>query len=226
MAPEPAGQTATGSLQAKRVFELAAICLIAGLAIGYVCAGSSSAASPRHVVQATAVTQSPEGAAGRTHPVSLADMKEVADRQAAPLLRQLNNNPANTSVLAQLGAIYHVAHQYSEAAAWYQRAVQSDPRNGTLRTKLATSLYRQGDVDGALTQLNEALKIEPSDPNALFNLGMIRLQGKADGRGAVAAWRQLLKTNPQLGQDRRASVEKLIADVTVNLNEQGRSAGQ
>jgi len=225
MAPEAAtGPAAGSSLQPKRVFELGAICLIAGLAIGYVCA-ASSAASSTHTVEAV-TARPPASAAGIAHPVSLADMKQMADQQAAPLLRQLNSSPGNTAVLVQLGAIYHVAHQYGEAAAWYQRAVQSDPRNAGLRTKLATSLYRQGDVDGALAQLNEALKTDPRDANALFNLGMIRLQGKADARGAVAAWRQLLKTNPQLSPDRKASVEKLIADVTGSLNEQGRSRGQ
>lgn len=222
MASEVAREPAAGSpLQPKRVFELGAICLIAGLAIGYVCAGSSSTASAAHIVE-----RASSPAPGTAHPVSLADLKEMADKQAAPLIHKLSSDPNNTAVLAQIGATYHVAHQYSEAAAWYQRAVQSDPRNANLRTKLAISVYREGDVDGALAQLSQALKIEPKDANALFNVGMIRLQGKADGRGAVTAWRQLLKTNPQLSPDRRASVEKLIADVTVSLNEQGRSAGQ
>lgn len=222
MAPEAATEPAAGSsLQPKRVFELGAICLIAGLAIGYVCAGSGSTASAAHIEERAA---SP--VPGMAHPVSLADLKQMADKQAAPLIHKLSSDPNDTAVLAQIGATYHVAHQYSEAAAWYQRAVQSDPRNVNLRTKLAISLYRQGDVDGALAQLSQALKIEPKDANALFNLGMIRLQGKADGRGAVTAWRQLLKTNPQLSADRRASVEKLIADVTVNLDEQGRSTAR
>lgn len=226
MAPEGSRESAAGSpLQPKRVFELGAICLMAGLAIGYVCAGSSSAASAAHTVKR--VTPQVSGKpAGMAHPVTLADMKAMADQQAAPLIRKLSSNPSDTAVLAQIGATYHVAHQYTEAAVWYQRAVQSDPRNVSLRTKLAASLYRQGDVDGALAQLNEALKVDPKDANTLFNLGMIRLQGKADGRGAIAAWRQLLKTNPQLSPDRRASVEKLIADVTTSLNEQGRSAGR
>ena len=226
MAPEGSRESAAGSsLQPKRVLELGAICLLAGLAIGYVCAGSSSTASAAHTIE-RAAPQPPGNPAGTAHPVSLADMKEMADKQAAPLLRKLKSNPNDTAVLAQIGATYHVAHQYSEAAAWYQRAVQSDPGNVNLRTKLAISLYRQGDVDGALAQLNEALKADPKDANALFNVGMIRLQGKADGRGAIAAWRQLLKTNPQLSPDRRGSVEKLIADVTVSLNEQGRSTAR
>lgn len=224
MAPQVAtGPEATSTVQPKRVFELAAICLFAGLAIGYVCAGSGAEAAPAHAVETTAA-QLRGSPAGVGHPVSLADMKQMADQQAAPLLRQLNSNGGSASVLAQLGAIYHVAHQYSEAAAWYQRAVQSDPGNPGLRTKLAISLYREGDADGALAQLNDALKIDPKDANALFNLGMIRLQGKGDGRGAVAAWRQLLRTNPELSAERRTAVEKLIADVTLNLNEQGRKA--
>ncbi|HKR28310.1 MAG TPA: tetratricopeptide repeat protein, partial [Acidobacteriaceae bacterium] len=170
MAPVAARESAAGSpLQPKRVFELGAICLIAGLAIGYVCAGSSSTASAAHTEDRVVTPMSASPTSG-AHPVTLADMKEMADKQAAPLIHKLSSEPNDTATLGQIGAIYHVAHQYSEAAAWYQRAVQSDPRNVNLRTKLATSLYRQGDVDGALAQLNEALKIDPKDANALFNL--------------------------------------------------------
>jgi cytochrome c-type biogenesis protein CcmH/NrfG len=42
---------------------------------------------------------------------------------------------------------------------------------------------------------------------------MIKLQGKKDSKGALAAWQLLLKSNPQLGADRKAMVQKLIADV-------------
>lgn len=226
MEPEPATQAAArSSLHPRHVFVLGAICLVAGLAIGYVCVGSSTRADPSRAA-ATVASRTSVSRTGSAHPVTLADMKQMADRQAEPLLRKLNGDPHNTAVLAGVGAIYHVAHQYSEAAVWYERAVQSDPGNAELRTKLATSLYRQGDVNGALTQLNEALKINPADANALFNLGMIRLEGKGDGRGAVAEWRQLLKTNPQLSTDRRVSVEKLIAEVTANLDQQARSVRQ
>jgi cytochrome c-type biogenesis protein CcmH/NrfG len=42
---------------------------------------------------------------------------------------------------------------------------------------------------------------------------MIKWQGKQDGKGALVAWRELLKSNPQLSADRKAAVQKLIADV-------------
>ena len=151
---------------------------------------------------------------------SLEEMKRMAGKQAAPLLEKLKSDPNNSAVLIQLGAIYHTTHQFREAASYYGKAVQVDPRNVDLRTKLASSLYRNGDADGAIAQLNLALSYDPKDANALFDLGMIRLQGKRDGKGALAAWQQLLKLNPQLSADRKATVLKLIAGVETTVGDQ------
>jgi cytochrome c-type biogenesis protein CcmH/NrfG len=90
---------------------------------------------------------------------------------------------------------------------------------------LATSLYRAGDVDGAIAQLNEALRYEPKDANSLFDLGMIRLQAKGDGKGALAAWQRLLKSNPQLDADRKAAVQKLMADVLTTMGDRHQAEG-
>src|SRR5580698_4486390 len=101
-----------------------------------------------------------------------------------------------------------------------KQAAPLDPKNSALRTKFAISLYRDGDSDGAIVQLNQALQIGPKDANALFNLGMIRLQGKHDPKGALAAWQKLLKSNPDLTPDRKAEVQKLIAQVLTMLGDQ------
>ena len=151
---------------------------------------------------------------------SLEEMKQMADTQASPLIEKLKSDPNDSAALAQAGAIYHSTHQFKEAAVYYGRAVQIDPGNVALRTKLAASLYRSGDTDGAIAQLNLALNYDPKDANSLFDLGMIRLQGKQDGKGALAAWQQLLKSNPQLSADRKATVEKLMADVMTTLGDQ------
>jgi len=138
----------------------------------------------------------------------------------AGLLEKLKNDPNNTGLLDQVGAVYHATHQFKEAAAYYDKAVQIDPKNVALRTKLAISLYRSGDVDGAIAQLNRSLSYDPKDANSLFDLGMIKLQGKQDSKGALAAWQQLLKTNPQLSADRKATVQKLMASVQTAAGDQ------
>jgi hypothetical protein len=156
------------------------------------------------------------GGAGRMP--SMAEMKQMADKQAAPLLVKLKSNPNDTALLVQVAAVYHTTYQFKEAAAYYSKAVQLDPKNVATRTKLASSLYRAGDADGAMAQLNQALTYDPKDANALFDLGMIRVQAKHDARGALVAWQQLLRANPQLSPDRKEAVEKLIAAVQASLN--------
>lgn len=208
--------TATGLLKATQVYAMASVCLVAGLAIGYLMR-SSQLALPLVRPAAHAV---PAGASAGQHHGSLEEIKKVADRQAAPLLEKLKSNPNDNALLVQVGAIYHTSHRFKEAADYYSKALETDPKNVATRTRLASSLYRSGDIDGAITQLNQALTYEPKDANALFDLGMIKLQGKGDDKGAIAAWQRLLKTNPQLTPDRKATVMKLMADAMTMRNDQ------
>jgi cytochrome c-type biogenesis protein CcmH/NrfG len=197
-------------LQARHVYLMATICLVAGLAIGYVVKGLRM---PPPAVQAHAVMPHPPISGRRP---SLEEMKAIADKQTAPMMAKLEKDPGNTDLLVQVGAIYHSAHQFKQAAAYYDRAVASKPADVSIRSKLAASLFRMGDPDNAINQLNQALTYDPKDANTLFNLGLIEWQGKMDGKSALAAWQKLLKTNPQLEPARKATVEKMIAEVNAH----------
>jgi len=171
---------------------------------------------------AKAGTISSGGAAvGRRMP-TIEEMRHMADKEAAPLQEKLKSDPKNSEVLMQVGAIYFTTHQFKDAASYYAKAVEVEPGNVAFRTKLAIGLYNGGDADGAIAQLNRALSYDPKNANVLFDLGMIRFRGKQDSQGAVVAWKQLLKSNPQLSADRRATVEKLIADaMTLQSDQRG-----
>ena len=205
-------------VSARHAGLVAAVCVALGLGIGYLSRGLEHAASPS-VSAAAAVPPA--------HPrmPTLEDMKRMADKQAAPLLEKLKSSPRDSALLMKVGAIYHGSHQFKEAAGYYAQAVKADPKNLPLRNRLASSLYRSGDVDGAIEQLKEALSYDSKDANSLFNLGMIQLQGKGNGKGALAAWQHLLKSNPQLSADRRAEVQKLMADVLTNVSQMQPAEG-
>ena len=247
MANQPTtASTESPYLPATQVYGMAAVCLVVGLAIGYVLRGSQSPVSPMHRAANAGAPSAPGGAmggrqmagkqaqppasAGAPSPApgatgggrmpSMEEMKQMADEQAAPLREKLKSDPNNSALLMQAGAIYYAAHQFREASTYYGKAVQIDPGNVAFRIKLATSLYSSGNADGAIAQLNQALSYDPKDANALFDLGLIRLRGKQDGKGALAAWQLLLKSNPQLSADRKATVEKLMADVLTTLGDQ------
>jgi cytochrome c-type biogenesis protein CcmH/NrfG len=209
MPNETAAETTAVNWTAKQVYAMAVVCLIVGLAIGYLFRGSQSTVPARPVP----VAQSAPAASKGGHMPSLEEMKQMADKKAGPLLEKLKTDPNNSGMLIQVGNIYKMTHQFKEAATYYDKALQVDPKNVAIRTEMASCMYYQGDVDGALSQLQQSLKYDPKDANSLFNLGMIRWQGKKDSQGALAAWRQLLKSNPQLSADRKAAVQKLMADV-------------
>jgi len=193
---------------ARQVYIVATICLLIGLAVGYLLRGSQSpnAAS----VSAPAPAPTPH-AQGQQMP-SMEQMKQMGDKAAEPLLARLKTDPNNADLLAQIGNVYKSTHQFKDAAGYYESSLKINPDNVPIRTTLASCLYYSGDPDGALSQLQQSLQHDPNDANSLFNLGVIRWQAKKDSRGAVAAWQQLLNANPKLEEAKRAQVEKMIAD--------------
>jgi cytochrome c-type biogenesis protein CcmH/NrfG len=202
------GKSGWSSVQ---VYVMGAICLALGLALGYLFRGS----------QAQSATASVSSQSGQAAPAgmpqqmpTLDQMKQMADKKAEPLLAQLKNDPKNVDLLKQVARIYEATHQFSEAARYYGKILDINPKDVATRTQMATCLYYNGDVEGALSQLQQGLQDDPKDPNSLFNLGMIRWKGKNDSKGALQAWNQLLKSNPQLESNKKAQVEKLIAEVS------------
>ncbi|MGB8007454.1 MAG: tetratricopeptide repeat protein [Terriglobales bacterium] len=204
--------TGASTWQVKQVYAMAAISLVVGLAIGYLFRGSQSPTLPQPVAAVTQPSSIAPDAMGGQMP-NLDQMKQMAENKAAPLLEKLKSDPNNAGILTKVGDLYLSTHQFKEAASYYDRALRVDPKNVAVRTQMASCLFYDGDVDGAISQLQQSLSYDPKDANSLFNLGMIKLQGKKDTKGAVAAWTLLLNSNPQLSPDRKAKVQKLIADV-------------
>jgi cytochrome c-type biogenesis protein CcmH/NrfG len=195
---------------ANRVYLAAAVCLFAGLLVGYFLVGSHAGQPSSPHTSATAGAATAATYAGGHPKLTLEQMKQMADIQASSLIEKSKAEPKNSALLLQIAGIYQASHQFKDAAIYLEKALMIDPKNVPARTELASCLYYSDDVDGSLAQLNQALKYNPKDTNALFNLGMIKYRGKKDAAGAVAAWQQLLKASPNL--DRKPIVEQLIAE--------------
>jgi cytochrome c-type biogenesis protein CcmH/NrfG len=205
----PSTSNKTGLL-AQQVYGLTAICLCVGLVIGYFLLGTIGGPKASRNPSVGNSSPAPASMAGGHPKLTLEQMKQMADVQASTLIEKSKSDPKNVSLLLQIAGIYQASHQFKEAAGYFEQALKIEPKNVTAHTDLASCLYYSGDVDGALKQLNEALKYNQKDANSLFNLGMIKYRGKNDAAGAIAAWQQLLKTNPNL--ERKSMVEGMIAE--------------
>ena len=204
------------SWSAMQVYVMGAICLMLGLALGYLFRGSQTQPGTG---SAPSQTAPPMQAGVPQQMPSLDKMRQMADTKAAPLLDQLKTDPNNADLLKQVAKIYLATHQFKEAANYYGKVVEINPKDVATRTQMASCLYYSGDVDGAINQLQKSLEYDPKDANSLFNLGMIKWEGRQDAKGALEAWRLLLKTNPELSPERKAKVQRMMADV----EQQGKS---
>lgn len=198
--------TTSGSWNSVQAYSVAVLCLLVGIAAGWFIRGSQSPATA--TAAASATTQAP-AAMGESAQPTPEQMKKMADTQAAPLVKQIESDPNNADLLAKVGNIYYDTQQYPVAVDYYQRFLKLQPTNTNVRTDLATAYWYMGNVDNAIAEFNKTLSYEPNKANALFNLGVVKWQGKMDVNGAVAAWQKLLDTNPTY--ENKDKVEQLIA---------------
>jgi cytochrome c-type biogenesis protein CcmH/NrfG len=188
-----------GNWTSIHAYLLAAFCLLLGVALGYLFRGSASPAAA-----------APSAQAAEPHTqASSADVQAAVAQNAAPLLDAIQKNPNDYDSLVQLGNVYYDAQQYPAAIQYYERALAIHPENPDVRTDMGTAYWYTGDADKAIDAMQTSLKYRPGHPQTLFNLGWIRWQGKADPKGAIVAWEQLLKSNPDYPQKQK--VEEYIA---------------
>ena len=192
-----------------QAYTLAVVCLLLGMAGGWLIRGSQSPAAPVEAAVASAPAPAGMGAAPNAQPTP-EQMKKMADTQAAPQIEKLKSDPNNPELLANIGNLYYDAQVYPIAVDYYGRALKAKPSDAGVRTDMATAYWYMGNADDAITEFNKALTYEPNKPNTLFNRGLVKWQGKMDINGAVADWEKLLATNPNYeGKDK---VEQMIAE--------------
>jgi predicted Zn-dependent protease len=127
----------------------------------------------------------------------------------------LARDPKNATAAVKAGNILYDAQRYVEAIAFYQQAFALLPTDINVSTDLGTALWYAGRADEALAQYEKSLAINATHAQTLFNVGIVRADGKHDYAGAVSAWETLLKTNPTYPE--AAKVTTLMSDAKSKL---------
>jgi cytochrome c-type biogenesis protein CcmH/NrfG len=200
--------SSTAQWTSVQAYTLAVLSLLLGMGGGWFIRGPQ-AKGPQTGASSTAVAATGARSAGAQAQPTPDQMKTMADTQAAPLLEKLKTDPNNPELLTNVGNIYYDTQQYPTAIDLYHRALKAQPSNAAVRTDMATAYWYIGDADGAITELNKALTYQPDNANTLFNLGIVKWQGKMDVDGAIAVWQKLLDTNPNY--EGKEKVQQLIA---------------
>ena len=122
----------------------------------------------------------------------------------------LTRDPKTLQAAVGAGNMLYDARRYVEAIPFYQQAFALNPADVNVSTDLGTALWYAGRADEALAQYDRSLKIVPAHAQTLYNVGIVRADGKHDYPGAAAAWEQLLQTSPSYPNAQ--AVRELLAD--------------
>jgi tetratricopeptide (TPR) repeat protein len=143
---------------------------------------------------------------GATTPVVAPTGTAAADEQAVETLKDiLINEPTNVRAAIDLGNWFYDAGRFSEAVPYYERALALEPTNIHVSTDLGTSLWYAGQPEAALAQFERSLAIDPTHPQTLFNMGIVRRDGRHDLEGAIEVWERLRAARPTTPEAQRAA---------------------
>ena len=190
------------SVNGRRIYALAAICLLLAIGIWYFLTRT-----PLHKNTASLEAAGPAIAHASNMKIPSDQLKQMADKQAEPMLARLRESPESPMLLAEIGKTYYQNRQFAMAAKYYEDSLRIKP-DAAILVKLGGAYHFDKDDEKALSAWNRALRLEPNNPDALFNIGFVKLRAQGDSKAAIAAWEKLIKTNPN--QPKRAQVEALI----------------
>jgi len=209
-----------GQWTSTQAYVISVICLLVGVAFGYLLRGSApipaggTINAAKTQVGSAVPIEGPSAMNSAPQPTPQ-QLRQMAETQAQPLLAQLKSDPNNAELLYKIGNLYYDAQQYPDAVTYYEQSLKINPKATDVRTDLGTAYHLMGQPDRAISEYDEVLKIDGKHANALFNEGMVKWQDKMDMKGAISAWQHLLDANPDYPQ--RDKVQQLIAQADKHL---------
>ncbi len=135
---------------------------------------------------------------------------EVAS-QIQTLKEIVKKDPKNLPAWVELGNLYFDSDRPKEAIEAYSRYLAVKPDNPDIRTDMGIMYRKLGQFDRALEEFKKAAQSDPKHANSRYNMGIVLLHDKHDIKGAIKAWEDYLKVDPnsERAQRIRAQIEKM-----------------
>jgi cytochrome c-type biogenesis protein CcmH/NrfG len=138
------------------------------------------------------------------------DPVEVASK-IQTLKEIVKKDPKNVAAWAELGNLYFDTNQPKEAIEAYSQYLVSKPDNPDVRTDMGIMFRSLGQFDRAIEEFRKAAQSDPKHVNSRYNLGLVLLHDKQDIKGAIKAWEDYLKVDPnsERAQRMRVQIDKM-----------------
>jgi cytochrome c-type biogenesis protein CcmH/NrfG len=188
--------------------ETAILAIVIAFLVGFISGATVAILKGTKSTEKTALVQKPQMAPTPTPKV--ADPIEVASK-IQTFKDILKKDPKNLPAWVELGNFYFDTDQPKEAIEAYNQYLAIKPDNPDIRTDMGI-MYRQlGEFDKAIEEFKKAAQSDPKHANSRYNIGIVLLHDKQDINGAIKAWEEYLKVDPnsERAQRIRAQIEKM-----------------
>ncbi len=138
----------------------------------------------------------------------LAKVGTVGVRPDDPVLDVLESLRTGERARLESGKRAYNAGRFAEAAEQFRGAQEARPESVEARINLAATLARQGDPNGAVAALREAVKLAPANPTARYNLGLLLAAG-GPSREAIEHLAAAVAARPQDAEAHRELARQL-----------------
>lgn len=125
----------------------------------------------------------------------------------------VKKDPKNLPAWVELGNLYFDTDQPKEAIEAYSQYLAIKPDNPDVRTDMGIMYRKLGQFDKAIEEFRKAAQSDPKHVNSRYNIGLVLLHDKQDIKGAVKAWEDYLRVDPnsERAQRIRGQIEKMKA---------------
>jgi len=186
--------------------------VIIALVVGFVGGATVGILWMTKGTEKTAMVQKPQMAPPGAPAPGLPPRDSVqAASQIQTLKEIVKKDPKNLPAWVELGNLYFDTDQPKEAIEAYSQYLAIKPNNPDVRTDMGIMYRKLGQFDRAIQEFKKAAQSDPKHVNSRYNIGLVLLHDKQDIQGAIKAWEEYLKVDPnsEKAQRIRAQIEKM-----------------
>ena len=195
-------------MKKETVILLVVIAFLVGFVVGATVAILKGTKGPKK----TAMIQKPQMAQPGTPIPAPPDRDSIEAASKIQTLKEIvKKDPKNLSAWVELGNLYFDTDQPKEAIETYSQYLKVKPDNPDVRTDMGIMYRKLGQPDRAIEEFRKAAQSDPEHINSRYNIGLVLLHDKQDMKGAIKAWEEYLKVDPnsEKAQRIRAQIEKI-----------------
>ena len=192
--------------------ETVILLVVIAFLVGFIAGATVAILKGTKGTKKTALVQKPQMAPPGAPVQAPLARDSIEDASQIKTLKEIvKKDPKNLPAWVELGNLYFDTDQPKEAIEAYSQYLAVKPDNPDVRTDMGIMYRKVGQFDRAIEEFRKAAQSDPKHTNSRYNIGLVLLHDKQDIKGAIKAWEEYLRVDPnsEKAQRIKAQIEKM-----------------